>query len=145
MEELRNIAMDLSNKVAQKNTQLVKCLRNRERHRNRCAKHCDMITAVLQACSSKSRTFLSLIMHLFLYHSMLECINLVAIASTCVSSRSYSHYGNTRWFELMWLVFSSALLATVWVGMLCLTGGELCLICLFSTSCSMCARVLDLS
>ncbi|XP_067935061.1 TBC1 domain family member 30-like [Watersipora subatra] len=56
MEELRNIAMDLSNKVAQKNTQLVKCLRNREKHRNRCSKHCDMITAVLQACSSKSRS-----------------------------------------------------------------------------------------
>jgi len=45
VEELKELMLDLSNKVNQKNTQLVKCLRNRERHRNRAAKHFDMVTA----------------------------------------------------------------------------------------------------
>lgn len=53
-QELKDIALDLTNRVIQRNTQLVKCLRNRERHRNRRSKHCDMVTAILQAWSSKS-------------------------------------------------------------------------------------------
>ncbi|KAF6024896.1 TBC1D30 [Bugula neritina] len=54
VEELKELMLDLSNKVNQKNTQLVKCLRNRERHRNRAAKHFDMVTAIIQAWSTKS-------------------------------------------------------------------------------------------
>lgn len=55
MMELKEIAFDLANKINQKNTQLVKCLRNRERHRIKESKHCDMVTAILQAWSSKTR------------------------------------------------------------------------------------------
>ena len=57
LAELKELANDLSTKVVQKNTQLVKCLRNRERHRNRGSKHCDMITAILQAWSNKSSMY----------------------------------------------------------------------------------------
>lgn len=52
--QLKEILIELAMKINQKNTQLVKCLRNRERLRIKEGKHCDMVTAVLQAWSGKT-------------------------------------------------------------------------------------------
>ena len=49
--------MELAMKINQKNSQLVKCLRNRERLRIKESKHCDMVTAVLQAWSGKTSMY----------------------------------------------------------------------------------------